>query len=69
MVRKKENTLCLCVDSSQPNLKMIKDAFSIPRVEEDLNGLHESSYFSTLDLAQGSFQVKMNEQEHFELAP
>lgn len=48
---------------------MIKDAFSIPRVEEVLNGLHESSYFSTLDLAQGSFQVKMNEQEHFELAP
>ena len=63
LVRKKDNTLRLCVDYRQLNLKTIKDAFPIPRIEEALDALHGASYFSTLDLAQGFYQVKMDEQD------
>ena len=62
-VRKKDNTLRLCVDYRQLNLKTIQHAFPIPRIEEALDTLHGASYFSALDLAQGFYQVQMDEQD------
>ena len=63
LVRKKANTLRLCVEYRQLNLKTIKDSFPILRIEEALDARHGGNYFSTLDLAQGFYQVKIDEQD------
>ncbi|XP_033111512.1 uncharacterized protein LOC117112541 [Anneissia japonica] len=55
LVRKKDNTLRLCIDYRQLNGRTIKDSFPLPRIEEALEALGGASYFSTLDFAHGYF--------------
>lgn len=62
IVRKKDGSLRLCVDYRQLNKKTIKDAYPLPRIEETLDMLHGTKYFSSIDLAQGYYQVEMDEQ-------
>ena len=63
LVRKKDNSLRLCIDYRQLNLKTIKDAFPLPRVGECLEALTGSRYFSTLDLAHGYYQCAIDTQD------
>jgi hypothetical protein len=63
LVRKKDNSLRLCVDYRQLNNKTIKDAYPLPRIEEALDALHGAKYFSSIDLAQGYYQVAMDESD------
>ena len=55
-VRKKDNSLRLCVDYRRLNLKTIPDRQPIPRVQDLLDGLHGQRYFSTLDMAKAYHQ-------------
>ena len=55
-VRKKDNSLRLCVDYRKLNLKTIADRQPIPRVQDLLDGLHGNKYFSTLDMAKAYHQ-------------
>lgn len=57
LVRKKDNSLRLCVDYRKLNEKTIKDKFLLPRVEETFDVLHGSSMFSTMDLTLGYNQI------------
>lgn len=52
-VKKKDGTLCLCVDYRQLNGKTRRDAFPLPRTEESLDALSEARWFSTMDLDSG----------------
>ena len=61
LVRKKDNTLRLCIDYRRLNDRTRKDSFPLPRIEETLEALHGAAYFTTLDLAHGYFQVVMAE--------
>ena len=63
LVRKKDNSLRLCIDYRQLNLKTIKDAFPLPRVDECLEALTGSKYFSTLDLAHGYYQYAIDARD------
>jgi transposase InsO family protein len=63
LVRKKDNSLRLCVDYRQLNNKTIKDAYPLPRIDEALDALHGAKYFSSIDLAQGYYQVAMDEKD------
>ena len=40
-----------------------KDSFLLPRIDESLDALGGSKFFSTLDLASGYYQVAMEERD------
>jgi hypothetical protein len=60
---KKDGTIRFCVDYRKVNDVTIKDAYPLPRVEESLEALQGSTYFSTLDLKSGYWQVEMREED------
>uniref|UniRef100_A0A3B1KDF0 Gypsy retrotransposon integrase-like protein 1 n=1 Tax=Astyanax mexicanus TaxID=7994 RepID=A0A3B1KDF0_ASTMX len=63
VVQKKDGSIRLCVDYRQLNAKTRKDAFPLPRIEESLDALSGSKWFSTLDLASGYNQVPVLEKD------
>ena len=62
LVRKKDKSLRLCVDFRLLNQNTVKDAFPLPRIEESLDALCGSKYYSTIDLAQGYYQVALDDE-------
>ena len=68
LVRKKNNQLRFCVDYRQLNAKTIKDSYALPRIDEMLDNLSGNSYFSSLDLRMGYYQVEMAEEDKYKSA-
>jgi len=63
LVKKKNGKLRFCVDYRKLNNITKKDAYPLPRIDEMLNTLTESHWFSTLDLASGYWQVAMHPRD------
>ena len=61
LVRKKDGSLWFCIDLRQLNAHTIKDAYSLPRIEETLDCLGGACIFTSLDLKSGYWQVEMDE--------
>ena len=61
LVRKKDGSLRFCIDLYQFNSRTIKDAYSLPRIDETLDCLGGSIIFTSLDLKSGYLQVEMDE--------
>ena len=59
LVTKKDGTTRFCVDYRKLNEVTIKDAYPLPRVDECLDALEGSEWFSTMDLNSGFWQVGM----------
>jgi len=53
----------VCVDFRRPNQLIIGDAFPIPRIDDILDQLGRSRYYTTLDLASGYHQDLIRPQE------
>ena len=62
LVRKKDNKLRMCVDYRQLNNRTVKDSYALPRIEELLDTLAGSKYFSVLDMKSGYHQVEVLEE-------
>ena len=59
LVRKKEGTPCYCIDYRALNARTVKDAFPLPLIEECLDTLQGSTYFSCLDMASVYWQISL----------
>lgn len=63
IVRKHDQSIRLCVDYRQLNKNTIRDAYPLPRIEEALDTLHGTKYYTSLDLSQGYYQVATDERD------
>ena len=61
LVRKKDGTLRYCVDYRKLNGVTRKDSYPLPRIDESLDALAKTQYFSTLDLASGYWQIGLDD--------
>lgn len=65
LVRKKDGSLRICVDFRQLNKNTVKDSYALPRIDEMLDTLAGSRYYTVLDMKSGYHQIEM-EEEHKE---
>ena len=63
IVQKKSGEIRLCMDYQKLNSIMVRDAFPLPRIDEALQAVHSSNWFSSFDLAQGYLQLAMEESD------
>ena len=62
LVRKKDGSLRFCIDLRKLNERTIKDAYSLPQIEESLDCLNGAQIFSSVDLKSGYWQVELTEE-------
>ena len=60
LVAKKNGTLRFCVDYQKLNDATLKHSYPLPRIDDTLDALGGSHWFSTLDLKSGYWQVAMD---------
>lgn len=63
IVRKKNGKVRMCIDYRLLNSRTIPDQYTMPRIEDALDCLTGSKWFSVLDLRSGYYQVKMSEAD------
>jgi hypothetical protein len=63
LIKKKDNTVRWSVDFRILNQKTAKDCFPLPIIEDCLDTLQGNTYFSTLNLSSGYYQIKMADKD------
>lgn len=65
MVRKKDSIWLFCVDYRYLNAAIVKNRYPLPTIDELLDELADSQWFSSLDLRAGYHQIRVTpEDEH-----
>ena len=59
LVRKKDGGLRFCINFRRLNSRTKKDAYPLPRMQETMESMVGTRFFSTMDLKSGFWQVKM----------
>ena len=61
LVTKKDGKKRFCIDFKKLNAVTSKDSYPLPRIDDTLDRLQGTRYFSTLDLMSGYWQCEMHE--------
>ena len=63
LVRKKDGTLRFCIDYRKLNSRTVKDAYNLPRIDDTIDRLVGSKFFTKLDLTSSYWQVEVDEKD------
>jgi hypothetical protein len=64
LVKKPDGSIRVCVDFRKANNLTIKDAYPLPKIEDIFSKLANGKYYTSLDLASGYYNVKMDKDSH-----
>ena len=64
-VKKKDETMRLCIDHRQFNKMTIKNQYSLPRIDDLFDQLRGATVFSKIDLRSGYHQVRIKDEDIF----
>ena len=62
LVRKKDGSLCFCIDFIKLNSLTVKDSHPLPHICETLESLAGAAHFSMFNMNSGFWQVPMDEE-------
>ena len=62
LMRKKDGSLCFCIDFRKLNSLTVKDSHSLPHICETLESLAGAAHYLTFDMNSGFWQVPMDEE-------
>lgn len=68
LVKKKNGELRFCVDYRKLNAVTVGHAHPLPRIDDILDSLGDSQYFSTLDLKSAYWQIPVDEKDRHKTA-
>ena len=68
IIKKKDDTIRLCVDYRRLNAMTQVDAYPMPRIDDILDQVGQARYITTLDLAKGYWQVPVAEEDRTKTA-
>ena len=60
---KRDGTVRYCIDLRGVNKVTIKDKYPLPKISECIDALAGCDYFSCLDMANGYYQLKMDDAD------
>ena len=63
LVKKDDGTYCFCIDFRPLNRVTTHDKYPLPRIDDLLDQLGKSRYFTSLDLASGYWQIPLDDKD------
>ena len=63
IIKKKDGSMRFCVDYRKTNQLIKKDKFLLPKIDTCLDNLNGCCFYSSLDLCQGYWQKKIQEED------
>ena len=68
IVRKKTGKIQCCVNYCKLNSIVVRDAFSLPQIEEAVQAVNNCQWFTSFDLTQGYLQMPVAESDIYKMA-